>query len=345
MAIGMSGGTAPATDLVGLLRLSSVGAKLIFGLFASTEIIMWLTAGGQQSQTWQGILALALVLGSAARTVIPGASPLPLPHSLAIVGAVPVSTALTVWQLSATGWPGYGAWVIGANMFVMIALGLRGRSGWAAVGMALLITTVLAWTISTGQGTVHGLLLVSRETGTFVLGTIFAVLLRRAARRIREFNDARDRQAAEDAAATAASAERTREIDRLLGIVGPLLNRIAESSATALPPAERLDLAISEASLRDTIRGRRFAVEPMITAVERARRRGIVVELLDDSGETADDSPAEGTALAWTAQRLEDVRSGAFAARVVNVGDAWEYTVVADHFADTIRVPRSTTGA
>jgi len=332
--------TPESADLVRLLRLSSIGAKLIFGLFAGTEIVMWLTAGGKESQTWQGILGLALVLAAAARTVLPGSFPLPFFQTLAIVATVPLSTALIIWQLWTTGWPGYGAWVIGANMFVMIALGLRGRSGWAAVGMLLLIAAVLSWAISTDQGVVHGLLLVSREAGTFVLGTIFAVLLRRTARRIHEFNVARERQAAEDAAAAASASERTQQIDRLLTLIGPALQKIAESAAVVMTPDDRLELTVTEAFLRDTIRGRLLAVEPLVTAVEHARRTGITVELLDDSGDPEFDADSEQKALSWIVERLAAVAAGTFTARIVAVGDELELTVVADGSADALRVPR-----
>ncbi|HEX3679607.1 MAG TPA: hypothetical protein VHU90_07795, partial [Galbitalea sp.] len=110
-----------------LLKLNGWGARLLLLLFAGTEITLMVTAGGQEDRTWEGVLALVLVLAAAARTLLSGSYPLPIPSTVAIIVAVGLSTGLITWQFGTSGWPGYSAWHIGANMFVLVSLSLHGR--------------------------------------------------------------------------------------------------------------------------------------------------------------------------------------------------------------------------
>ncbi|MGV9860918.1 hypothetical protein ACWDTD_20010 [Gordonia sp. NPDC003425] len=79
----------------------------------------------------------------------------------------------------------------------------------------------------------------------------------------------------------AAADERARQMRTLDRLAHPLLERITERES--LSHAERMECALLEAHLRDRIRARLMCELGLDDVVDRARRRGVEVVLLDDS--------------------------------------------------------------
>lgn len=306
------------TDVAKLLNLASPATQLLLALFVITQVVLFLSTTGDVAKPWVSAIALALVIIAAVLITRPGPYPLEISHTLVAVAVVATSTALVSWQLSPTGWPGYASWHLGANTFLLLAIGLRGRSGWAWIGMASMTGITLIWTESTGQGLLAGVDLVDRQAGTLLIGTIFAIGLSRTARRIAEYNESESRNAAEQAALQAGSDERRNQITVLESEARPVLELIA--SPAILTPVQRSEFLILEATLRDNIRARTLSRAPLAAVAQDARRRGIDVLLLDDS-ETQTHSPDQEDHIAnWVAEHLNGLVEGTFTARVLPSG-------------------------
>ena len=323
----------PRTDVAKLLNLTGSATQLLVALFVITQIVLFASTAGDVTRPWVSAIALILVIGAAILITRPGPYPLRLNSTFITVAVVATSTALVSWQLPDSGWPGYASWHLGANTFLLLGLGLRGRSGWAWIGMAAMVGVTVLWTTSTGQGLLAGINLVDRQAGTLLIGTIFAIGLSRTARRIDEFNDTESRRAADQAALEAGNEERSKQFARLDTGARPALELIAGQGPLA--QHERDEFLILEAALRDGIRARALSREPLSTFAREARRRGVEVVFLDDS-ESHDHTPDEEERIAgWVASQLCEVNTGRFTARVLPFGRAKVASIVHENSQGT----------
>ena len=319
-------GAVGRTDIPALLQLTGRGAHLVLLLYLVSWTVLAITAGGDPMRTWEGGVALALVMAVSVLTVRPDRYPLRLSWTIAIVLAVAISTVLISWQLQTDGgWPGYNSWYVGANTYVLLALWLRGRYGWAWGGMAAMIVLTVYWSVATGQGILHGVSLVDKEAGLLIIGTFFAIGLGRTARRILEFNEAESTRIAEEQGARAAAEERNRQVDRLQNIAGQALAVIAAGGGST--SNERSDYLALEATLRDSVRARSFAIEPLISAATEARKRGLEVLLLDDVDQLIALDKRQEIA-GWVSSLLDAAQHGKFTARFGATRDGLAVTVV-----------------
>lgn len=315
---------APEPDLGRLLGLSGPGAWALVALFAATYLTLALLSGGAAMRTVEGIVSLALILATAVVLVLPWPTPLPLPVTLGAVGVVAVTTAAMSWQLPTEGWPGWGSWHFGADNFLLFMVALRGRVGWGAIGTVLMCGIAVLWsTIEVGDP-LHGFLLTYWQLASFLAGAFFAIWIRRTARRIAEFQETERRRIAAEQAAEAAADERRRQLDRVRTIAGPALEAIAAGTAT---DDDRRHHRLLEAELRDGIRGRSLAIDPLPPAVRAARERGVEVAVLDDLRDAAPDSEELRRAAAWAADRVAEVSDGEATIRLARVDGIATVTV------------------
>lgn len=83
-------------------------------------------------------------------------------------------------------------------------------------------------------------------------------------------------------------------------LAGPVLGEIASGRG-----ADRASVRSLEAALRDMIRGRTLAAEPLVTTLRVVRERGADITVLDDLGEDQTLSPAERHELVtWSAAQI-----------------------------------------
>jgi hypothetical protein len=322
------GSLDPKTDVAKLLILTGPATQLLLALFVITQTVLFLSTAGDVARPWVSAFALILVNSVAVLITRPGPYPLKLNHALASVAVVAMSTALVSWELPTSGWPGYASWHLGANTFLLLGLGLRGRSGWAWVGMAGMVGVTILWTASTGRGLLTGVDLVDRQAGTLLIGTIFAIGLSRTAQRIDDFNATESRRAAEHAALQAGSEERVKQILRLGSDARPVLELIASPAPVAL--TQRREFLILEATLRDDIRARSLAREPLTAVAKNARRRGIGVLLLDDSEPESYSDDQQIWIASWVASHLREMNRGTLTARVLPLGRSAVASIVID---------------
>jgi hypothetical protein len=135
-------------------------------------------------------------------------------------------------------------------------------------------------------------------------------------------------QAVEQSALRAAALERNEQVDRLLEAAGPALCALALSSEALT--VDRADYLVLEARLRDTIRARALAREPLISLADAARRKGINVVLLDDTNGTRI-ALADGVRVVdWISGLLQLANHGGFTARIAVEPHGLFATVVAN---------------
>lgn len=321
-------------DVDRALELTGAGARVLLAVFVVTQVTLAVAAGGRPMQTWHGVVALILVIGGAIVAVAPGTYPLRWHWTAAILGVVVLSTALMNWQLVTSEWPGYSSWHFGANTFLLLAVALRGRALYAWAGMAAMTALTVAWTLSTGQGIMPAVDLLERQAGTLLIGTLFAVGFARTMRSVQQFTESQNRSAVRQQASAAALEVRDRRLSALEQRAVPVLH-IIEGGAT-LDAAARRELLIVEAMLRDSIRGGMLACEPLVSSAGQARRRGVEVLLVDDSGRASSHPDGHSAAATWAAEQLGTVTSGTFTARVVTHQNALVVTVVAEQLGQRV---------
>ncbi len=154
------------------------------------------------------------------------------------------------------------------------------------------------------------------------------LLLHRALRRV---TDATERAAATEretllwqAELDAYQLERQDRLRRAESEVAPVLRRIVERDGE-LDDASRAECRVLEQTLRDEIRGRRLLNDALRRVIRAHRRRGALVQVLDDGG-LDDLAPAALDALLDdVAERLRPVRSSRI---VIRTGDPQSDTAV-----------------
>jgi signal transduction histidine kinase len=129
------------------------------------------------------------------------------------------------------------------------------------------------------------------------------------------------------AASSAARTERTQRLNQTLNEVLPLLEKISDSKGN-LTKAEKLKAQLTEAELRDQIRGRNLLSIDVVSETRNARMRGIEVQLLDDGG-LDDLSQEDRKPYLWeVASRLKGVKAGKVVVRAAR-GDSWRVSMAA----------------
>lgn len=294
-------------DVTAFFKLTGRPARAILLLFILTQWVLALNTLDVVFAPWVSLVALLIVTLSSLVVMSPGPFPLPTAHTALVLISVIVSTAMVTWNLPTHVWPGYASWHLGANAFVLMALGLRGRVEASWMGMAAMTAICVAWTLSTGRSALEAIGFIDRQAALLLVGTIFSVSLRPIARAIAKYHVSDRRRAAQEAETAAGERERQRQAARLSAGVAPVLQRIA---ANELTEQDRDHIRVLEASLRDEIRAGALLHEPLTSSVKRARERGVDLLLLDDTGGVLPAGPLHRDAIAWAAGAVDSVEHG-----------------------------------
>lgn len=324
----MSG--AGLTAPLQMIRLNGRGAHAMVGLYFVTLALLAIWSLDEVRGVWPTIVALALFAGVCILLTIDSSEVLSMPTTLVAVAAWPVIALMVSWQLEFGG--GFSQWYLGAGTATLFFLSLRGRVGWAWIGFAALTAVILAWGATTEMGIGAAALLVGKQFPILVVGTLFALGLRRTAASIQRLTEETNARAAIEAADVAATVERNHRLAELDAFATPLLTLLVRGKE--LTEADRREFAVAEAELRDGLRARRLSVPPVMDAARRARRRGIDVVLLDDSDPgtvTPDDLDAVTTRLC---SALESAQDGRIVARLLPPGREGVATLLVESSAD-----------
>jgi len=217
----------------------------------------------------------------------------------------------------------YTTWHIAAIGTLLAITAVRSQKVVAWIGISFLVLEVLAW-----GGTA-----VLFNSG--LIGAVLLVLGAQAASRALEQSEQlatqfREKALATEAATAAKSAarvERERRINSTLAGVLPQLEVIVRK-AGKLTEKERRIALLTEAELRDQIRGRNLVHEELSEQARLARARGVEVQLLDDGGLDELDPDELDQLLGRVASELAQIQSGRVVVRSV-AGEDWRLTIAA----------------
>jgi hypothetical protein len=264
------------------------------------NLVIALLAGGPAMRDGVGMATLVLLACAAGLAVLSRIDPLDLWRVGTIIGLVVVSTLLMLEQLRTSGPGGYLNWNYNAGNFILFAVAMRGRIGWAWIGLAIVVAITMTWSLIATHGLWQGFYLVYGEVGALLAGTFFAVVLRTAATRVTTLQAVRRQRVGEEHLRAETERERAAQLALVRQRVIPVLTTIASGDVSS---AQRQEHRLLEAVLRDEIRGARLTVEPLASAVRAARARGIDVVLLDD----ADEVTLAWSDLEWASDVIADI--------------------------------------
>lgn len=278
----MSALPAALRDVRALLGMNTRAAWLLAAFYLCSEAALAFSSAQHVHHLWPICVALAIAVAATVALLKVRPDPLPAFTTIALVSSMPASTAMTLFNLPVPPVSVAQMWVFGACTVTATFMCVRGRTGAAWAGLLSMIAVAMAWTATAGQGLAHGIAISAINLGPLAMSTFFAYTLRPAARTIFQLREESTRQAGSEAAAAAALDERRAQTQRLDRMVRPILQTIA--GPAPLDAALRNDCRLVEAHLRDTLRAPRLAAEPVTTAAQSARRRGVDVILVDDHG-------------------------------------------------------------
>jgi hypothetical protein len=315
-----------------LLRSLLGGRVAYFALFVIVHAVLAFTTAGA---TWFDVLELVLICAPQGVLALHRA----MNTGVLIASAIGLvlAAALGIWSLPTDGrWPGYEAWQLGAITISLFGFALIGR--YLAAWLVLLAVAGIAigWAVSTGQGWAYGAGLVDRHFGTLLVGTLFAWSLARSRATFDVYRALERRTRALERAATARAGARRSAAESVLEQAGPMLRAIAEGHP--LTDLDHRELLVLEGALRDQIRAPHIAVGPLPEAIAEARRRGVNVLLLDETGADVD-ARTRAEAAAWLAERVASVRTERFVGRLRSSDGAVSVTAVDGSSSDWAAFP------
>ena len=176
-----------------------------------------------------------------------------------------------------------GQWfTLGFDGF-LVTLGIRHRGGWGWATLAVAVAVSMKWGSRSALGLWDAALSNSASAALLLASQLIAREYDRASVAFAEARDmvisARSSDEAEKDTVNA-SVQRVHEVRRL---AGGLLERIAHDPSP-VSGYELEQFRLTEAQLRDSIRGRSVATPYLLELTRAARARGVLVDILDERG-------------------------------------------------------------
>lgn len=219
--------------------------------------------------------------------------------ALACAAIVPSAISLSVGAESRTA--PFATWYLGGIGALMTIVMVRRRPWTAWTGIVLLAIASMMWMGVAGA-------LALGLVGSIVWVTCAQLLtfsLDRAARDTGRLAQLQRAASAWQASQAMRQRERRVQVQEALAVAGPVLTRTVATGG-ALTEEDRLEARLAEGRLRDEMRGPRLLDDDVRSELERARRRGANVTVLDEGGLEGLD---EGTLSIIRGQLAEALRS------------------------------------
>ena len=266
-----------ATDVSGLATPGARRALLyVVATGAAQVALLWPVL----ARPWLVVVALAATAAAAVLLTAPTSDPLALRAAVPVAALPAVNAACALPQLD----PSHPerVWVLAISGCLGGLLAVRGRVLLPWVGAATAVAVVTAWAIAHGAGPGEPVSIALLFTGLVAAGALWRRMLDRHVATVRSHRSDEARTMLAEAATRDAVATAEAELHAIGREAAPLLRRIAAGGT--LTPAERAEVRLLEARLRDRVRAKALAREPVAEACDRARRNGTDVLLLDDGG-------------------------------------------------------------
>lgn len=323
------------SSFTAILRLEDSRGRIILVLYgAATTLVATLNLSGL-TLPLLGVLSLGLLWVALALLAFPSPERYGIVSTFVVVGLVITITLISSWNLADPQWPVYANWNLGATTFVLLVMLLRGRRLVAWTAFASVASITLLASVTTSRGFTEGINDVARQAATLIIGTLFAIFLRRTSRTIDALQDAQLRRRTAEAAILATTRERAVQNARLDRVARPALERILDDAP--FTPRELGEFVLLEAALRDSIRAAGFSSELLATEAWIARARGLQVILLDDRGAELGDDDRQRVEAAVIAE-LRATTYGTVTARLSPHGRSDVATIVVDEIGQYRRI-------
>jgi hypothetical protein len=290
-------------DIGQYLGVVGTWAWVLFGVYVVVYVLIATIAAAPTAGIPVTAASLACVILAALLIASPSPTPLPRPRLVAI-GVLSVAAVVVMFlNLPVHLEPlQLVSWQLGAVNFILFVLELRARILAAWVLMAVIFAISVVWSVLRTGSPLLGIDLSYGQAVSLVAGTFFAIGLQRTARAIFAQQDAERGRAAAEASLRAGDEHRAAELADVRTLAEPLLQRIAAGAG-----ADPRDAVTLEAALRDRIRGRALAAEPLTGALGRARARGADALLLDDLGDAALAPGRVAEIAEWSAAQVDAI--------------------------------------
>ncbi|MGV9672570.1 hypothetical protein ACWDPV_18580 [Gordonia sp. NPDC003504] len=268
----------PRNDASTIIGLQSRWVYAVIAWFVGACLITaGFGAGGVRSWPLFLVVLLLVFTGVGALILAPGD---PMGATATAITATMVAVAPALATAACDSPPAVAFGTVGGCVSATCAfMCVRGRvlAAWCAFGASMLGSVGAAWPEATPWlGAQIG------SVAVLLMATLFAAIIRPAAREIYALRAQTVREASAAASVAAATAERDGQFARLDEQARQLLETIA--AGATLTPAQRFRCRLVEARLRDGIRARALDTPEVVDAVWAARERGATVTLLDDAG-------------------------------------------------------------
>jgi hypothetical protein len=234
-----------------------------------------------------------------------GPSLLPWPAAalaLACAVLVPSAIAVAVGEESRTA--SFATWYLGGIGALMTIVIVRRRPFIAWSGIVALSIASILWM---GPAAALALGLVGSVVWV-ALAELLLLSMDRAASDTARLAQLQRAASAWQASQAGRQRERRVQVQQALAVAGPVLARTV-SSGGALSADDRLEARLAEGRLRDDMRAPRLLDESVRAELERARRRGANVTVLDEGGLEGLDEDSLKIIRAELAETLRSARS------------------------------------
>lgn len=307
--------------MIRISRLNLSLAALSFGLY---HLFLGLVSLREYQNVLLAISALVVYLAALLFSILdkPGIRMRPI-TAVVNLAAAAILPQLVFVALGEVREGSYATWQIAGVATLLAILTVRQYPLLAWVGVLILTFEVLLWggtAVIFNSGLVGGVLLV-------LVAQAAAWAIRSSAAEADTFRNRAYQIETATAASSAARSERRKRLDQTLAEVQPMLETIQRKGGK-LTKAERAEAILTEAELRDQIRGRNLVTAKVAAAVRAARQRGIEVQLLDDGGFDEMTEAEREPLLAEVVARLETVLEGKVVIRAAK-GESWHLTIAA----------------
>ncbi|ROR74177.1 sensor histidine kinase [Bogoriella caseilytica] len=311
------------TDISSALRLGAWPAWLLMAAFTVANALNTLSTLSEVYWPPYAILTLLAVTTGAFLLCQPAPDPyVRLPSILVVLLVIGVSFA--AWNVP----PGHlgtpTSWFLLSSAILLFFLAVRGRIVLAWFGFAVHMVIVTWAALAAGFTPTAALSFTIPHAVPILAASVFVPLLRSTLAQVRQLQEEARTHAAAQEGARAGLAEQERRMRRLWDISEEALTHLA--SPAPLTPADRHDFLLTEAAVRDWLRGGPLATPEVLAAARTARERGVRISLLDDShGSASPQILARVTGEAVAA--LAEANSGDAVIRLLPAGRSLAATV------------------
>lgn len=307
--------------MLSISRLAITTVTVLFGLYHALLGFLFLDEYQEPNFAIAGLVCYVAVLLYALLDR-PGLMMRPSSAALVLLVTV-VLPQLVFLALGEIRQGSYTTWHIAGIGTLLAIVAVRKFELVAWIGLVLVFAQVLVWggpAVFFNSGLVGAFLLVATaQTASWAMKS--------SSNSAAEFRKRALQIDTATAASSAARKERNKRLNETLRTALPLLEKISQANGE-LSKEDRALASITEAELRDQIRGRNLLSNEVITETRKARQRGVEVQLLDDGGLDGLTHEERATYHWEIARRLREVSAGKVVIRAAT-GNTWRVSMAA----------------